>query len=74
MRVGVYVDGYNLYYGGKAMCGRGPGWRWIDIRSLVTSIIAAQPAWPNAVVERIVYCTARVDWGVPWILDRPCRC
>ena len=36
MRVGAYVDGYNLYYGGRAVCGRGaPGWRWLDVRSLI---------------------------------------
>ena len=23
MRVGVYVDGYNLYYGMRGLCGRG---------------------------------------------------
>jgi hypothetical protein len=23
MRVGVYVDGYNLYYSGRGHCGRG---------------------------------------------------
>ena len=35
MKVGVYVDGYNLYYGGRGICGRGvPGWRWLDLRSL----------------------------------------
>lgn len=27
MRVGVYVDGYNLYYGGKRQLGKQPGWR-----------------------------------------------
>jgi uncharacterized LabA/DUF88 family protein len=33
----------------------------MDIRSLVTSVVATQAAWPDAVIERIVYCTARVD-------------
>jgi hypothetical protein len=29
LHVGVYIDGYNLYYGGCGMCGRGvAGWRW----------------------------------------------
>ena len=29
MRIGVYVDGFNLYYGARTLCGRGtPGWRW----------------------------------------------
>lgn len=61
MRVGVYVDGYNLYYGGRAQCGKGQGWKWLDVRSLLSSIVAAQRSWPNSTIERIVYCTARVD-------------
>lgn len=61
MRVGVYVDGYNLYYGGKAQCGKGPGWKWLDVRALVSRIVANQRAWPDAEITRIVYCTARVD-------------
>lgn len=29
MRVGVYVDGFNLYFGARSVCGRGTrGWRW----------------------------------------------
>lgn len=62
MRVGVYVDAYNLYYGARQCCGRGTaGWRWLDVRGLVESVIATQGAWSDARVERIVYCTARVD-------------
>jgi hypothetical protein len=35
MRVGVYIDGFNLYYGAKAWCGAGtPGWRWLDTREV----------------------------------------
>ena len=61
-RVGVYIDAYNLYYGAREVCGRGtPGWRWLDLRSLVTSLVAAQRGWTGAVVDRIVYCTARID-------------
>jgi hypothetical protein len=62
MRVGVYVDGYNLYYGAREVCGRStPGWRWLDIRALAESIVGAQQGWAGAVVTRIVYCTARID-------------
>lgn len=61
-RVGVYVDGYNLYYGGRALCGRGaPGWRWLDVRGVVESVVRTQGSWANAQIERLVYCTARVD-------------
>jgi uncharacterized LabA/DUF88 family protein len=62
MKVGVYIDGYNLYYGGRQRCGRGqPGWRWLDLRGLVTDLVTAQRGWAGASVDRIVYCTARVD-------------
>lgn len=58
MRIGVYVDGYNLYYGARMHCGRSTsGWRWLDIRALVTPLAA----WTESEVVRIVYCTARVD-------------
>ena len=60
MRVGVYIDGFNLYYGAKAWCGAGtPGWRWLDMRALVASKLPT--LWPNASIKRLVYCTARVS-------------
>lgn len=62
MKVGVYVDGYNLYYGARDQCGRGSaGWRWLDVRSLIATVVAQQAAWSGAVIDRIVYCTARID-------------
>lgn len=62
MRVGVYVDAYNLYYGGRSLCGRGtPGWRWLDIRALSQSVISERQDWHGAVLGPVVYCTARVD-------------
>ena len=30
-RVGVYIDGYNLYYGGNRLVGDGR-WKWLDVR------------------------------------------
>ena len=62
MRVSVLVDGYNLYYAGRRLCGRGTaGWRWLDIRGLAEGLVAEQAVqWPHAAVERVVYCTARV--------------
>src|SRR5665811_1018928 len=62
MRVGVYVDGFNLYYGGRDSCGKGtPGWRWLDIRGLSDDLIGRRRNWQEATVERIVYCTARIS-------------
>lgn len=62
MRIGVYVDGYNLYYGARGLCGRGtPGWRWLDIRALSQRIITRRPLWAGATINRVVYCTAVID-------------
>lgn len=62
MRIGVYVDGFNLYYGARKMCGRGvSGWRWLDIRSLIDSILPQAWRAQGAALNRIVYCTARVS-------------
>ena len=58
MKVGVYVDGYNLYYGGRSLCGKDvTGWKWLNIRQL----IEPYAAWGGAALDRIVYCTARVN-------------
>jgi hypothetical protein len=62
MRVGVYIDGFNLYYGGRELCGRGKaGWRWLDVRSLAEDLSGRAAGWSSAHVERVVYCTARID-------------
>ena len=61
MRVGVYIDGLNLYYGGRKVVGRGqPGWRWLDLRKLSQRLLDGRPAWlaRGATLQRIVYCTA----------------
>lgn len=62
MRVGVYIDGFNLYYGARCQCGRGtPGWRWIDLRQLAADLVNTHADWGNAEVSRVVYCTARIS-------------
>lgn len=62
MRVGVYVDGYNLYYSGRRWFGRGvSGWRWLSPRALAAALVAQRRNWTHASVHRVVYCTARVD-------------
>lgn len=63
MRVGVYVDGYNLYYGGRGLMG-GPGrsgWRWLDLRGFAQAMVLRHSGWSGAQIDRVVYCTARID-------------
>lgn len=58
MRVGVYVDAFNVYYGGRALCGRATaGWRWLDIADLAMDLIDPG-TWPQAHLTRVAYCTA----------------
>lgn len=60
MRVGVYVDGFNLYYGGKNLdreAGYPGGWKWLDIHGLATSLLV-HDHWDSAKVTRVVYCSA----------------
>src|SRR5262245_5048053 len=62
MRIGVYVDGFNLYYGARGLCGRStPGCRWLDLRGLATALVARRASWVDAQIDRVVYCTARID-------------
>jgi uncharacterized LabA/DUF88 family protein len=62
VRVGAYVDAYNLYYGMRAHCGRGtPGWRWLDVRGLLTTLIGERINWDSVLLSRIVYCTAAIS-------------
>jgi hypothetical protein len=62
VNIGFYVDGFNLYYGGRSYFGSRPGWRWLDLRALATDVVAIasqQPSWQGANLTRVVYCTAR---------------
>lgn len=62
MRVGVYLDGFNLYYGAREICGRSiPGWRWLDLRKLSGNLIQGRLGWDDAIISRVVYCTARIS-------------
>lgn len=62
MRIGVYIDGYNLYYGGRTLCGRGQaGWRWLDLRLLSEHLIKSYSPWSAPWSAHIVYCTARIS-------------
>lgn len=62
MRIGIYIDGYNLYYGGRGLCGRSTlGWRWLDLRSLARALVITHSRWDSPTLETITYCTARVS-------------
>lgn len=61
MRVGAYVDRFNLYYGGRGYFGpQYPGWRWLDLRCMVNSVIEDHSPWSVFSLEHLVYCTARI--------------
>lgn len=67
MKVGVYIDGLNLYFGGRSLCGgSASGWRWLDLRELSERILARRADWSarGAVIQRVVYCTAFIDGGI----------
>ena len=59
MRIRAYVDGLNLYYGGRSLARGAQGWKWLDLRSLLSSVVARR--WPGAALDRVVYCTTRID-------------
>ena len=64
MRVGAYIDGLNLHYGGRHLCGHEtPGWRWLDVAKLVERLLGRNRAWAaqKARVHRIVFCTSVVS-------------
>lgn len=60
MRVGIYVDAFNVYYGGRALARRAGttrGWKWLDLVGLAQSLI--DPAlWSTPQVVSLAYCSA----------------
>ena len=62
MRIGVYVDGFNLYYGGRSRFGKGTaGWKWLDLRALAAVLVANNSSWQGTAIHRVVFCTAKID-------------
>lgn len=59
MRIGVYVDGFNLYFGGKRL-NSGNEWKWLDVRKLVVNAIAKNPQWQYVEIVRLIYFTAEI--------------
>jgi hypothetical protein len=72
VRVGAYIDGFNVYHGGRELAGAHPGWKWLNFRALVETL--ASDEWPNEAhtIERVVYCTAPVK-PTPMDADLPKR-
>jgi len=61
MRVGIYVDGYNLYYGMKSQCeGVVRGWKWLNITVMVLNKMSFLDQ-VNYEITRKVFCTAERD-------------
>jgi hypothetical protein len=61
VRIGVYVDGCNLYYGARGLCGRGtPGWRRLDLRGLAADLVGRRTGWAGA-----LYC-CHIPPGPSW--------
>lgn len=62
MRTNVYIDGFNLYYGLL----KGTEFKWLDLERFCDQLL------PKNDVQRIVYCTAKVD-PRPHDPDQPMR-
>lgn len=58
MRIGVYVDAFNVYYGARGLCGKHTtSWKWIDLAGLAMGMI--NPGlWPDAELVILAYCSA----------------
>lgn len=54
MKVNVYVDGFNLYYGLKGYKRTGGQYKWLDVGAL------CRLALPNDTINRIRYFTATI--------------
>ena len=63
MKIHVYVDGFNLYYGAV----KGTPYRWLDPRSLVQKLVKRHHH-----LIKIKYFTARVS-GMPGNENAPAR-
>jgi uncharacterized LabA/DUF88 family protein len=58
-RIGVYIDGFNLYYGGNALVGNST-WKWLDIRKLIQNHLPSSDPWKSGEIIRVIYSTAEV--------------
>lgn len=64
MIVRAYIDGFNLYYGGKALAearpAAAPPWKWLDMRAAIQGIVDQRWRGRRGRVVHVTYCTARV--------------
>lgn len=66
MRVRVYIDGFNFYYGAKEaveLAGGGVAWKWLDLEAMCAAMTIR--SWPRAVVQGVTYFTARISQRYP---------
>ena len=59
LRIGVYIDGFNLYYGGNNLVGN-PSWKWLDVRRLVQNHLPSSEPWSTGEIIRVIYSTAEI--------------
>lgn len=62
LRTNVYIDGFNLYYGLL----KGTPYKWLNLETFCDLLL------PKNNVQRIVYCTAKVE-PRPYDPDQPLR-
>jgi uncharacterized LabA/DUF88 family protein len=59
LRIGIYIDGFNLYYGGNTLVGNS-SWKWLDVRKLVQNHLPSFDPWTSGEIIRVIYSTAEV--------------
>lgn len=58
MRVGIYVDAFNVYYGVRGIVEPATaGWKWLDLVGLSQTIVSPD-VWPEPRIVRLTYCSA----------------
>jgi len=62
MKINIYIDGFNLYYGSI----KGTSYKWLNL------LIMSQLLFPKDQINKIKYFTARVS-ARPHDLDQPIR-
>lgn len=73
LSVGVYFDGFNVYYGRKKQFGPGSaGWKWYSPRTLANNALQdflegphstpdVKSIWAGSFLNHVVFCTAKIS-------------